>query len=130
MKRLLLILMMCPIGVLSFAQAQLSWAERAYAYVAQDSLLQAEECFEQAVREAATSEQRAMLLANLGTVQRRRGRVRESVETYTQALALTPLDAELLMHRATAYMALGNDDKAYVDLCNVLDKEKNHVEAL
>lgn len=130
MKRLLLILMMCPIGVLSFAQAQLSWAERAYAYVAQDSLLQAEECFEQAVREAATSEQRAMLLANLGTVQRRRGRVRESVETYTQALALTPLDAALLMHRATAYMALGNDDKAYVDLCNVLDKEKNHVEAL
>lgn len=130
MKRLLLILMMCPIGVLSFAQAQLSWAERAYVYVAQDSLLQAEECFEQAVREAATSEQRAMLLANLGTVQRRRGRVRESVETYTQALALTPLDAALLMHRATAYMALGNDDKAYVDLCNVLDKEKNHVEAL
>lgn len=130
MKRMLLTYLMLPMMLLVQAQQQGPWADKAFAYIAQDSLQQAEECFAKAVESATTTAQRAMLLSNLGTVQRRRGRVHEAIETYTQALALAPLDATLLMHRATAYMALGNDDKAYVDLCNVLDKQSGHVEAL
>ena len=130
MKRMLLTLLVLPMGLLLQAQTQEPWADRAYAYVALDSLRQAEECFAKAIESAATTGQRAMLLANLGTVQRRRGRVHEAVETYTEALAIAPMDATLLMHRAIAYMTLGNDDKAYTDLCNVLDKRPDEVEAL
>ena len=103
MKRMLLTLLVLPMGLLLQAQTQEPWADRAYAYVAQDSLRQAEECFAKAIESAATAGQRAMLLANLGTVQRRRGRVHEAVETYTEALAIAPMDATLLMHRAIAY---------------------------
>ena len=130
MKRMLLTYLVLPLALFAQAQSQELWADKAYAYVAQDSLRQAEECFAKAIESATTVGQRAMLLANLGTVQRRRGRVHEAVETYTQALALSPMDATLLMHRAIAYMTLGNDDKAYVDLCNVLDKQSANVEAL
>lgn len=130
MKRWLLICFIVPFALLTSAQSQGQWADRAFLYVEQDSLLQAEDCFRKAVEVSTTNGQKAMLLANLGTVQRRRGCVREAIESYTQALVLTPMDAKLHMQRATAYMALGNDDKGYIDLCNVLDKDPHHVEAL
>ncbi|MBR3859575.1 MAG: tetratricopeptide repeat protein [Bacteroidaceae bacterium] len=114
----------------SLAQSQDEWATKAYAYVEQDSLAQAEACFKQAVEAAPLSKQSAMLLSNLGAVQRRRGKMREAIESYTSALERAPLTVTILMDRATAYMALGNDDKAYTDLCNVLDKKTDHVEAL
>lgn len=114
----------------TLAQSQSQWADRAYAYMEQDSLAQAEECFRQAIETAPASNQKAMLLTNFGAVQHRRGKVHDAIESYTKALAYSPMDITILMHRATAYMALGNDDKAYTDLCNVLDKRPQHVEAL
>ena len=123
---LLLVMTVCP----ALAQSQDEWTDKAYGYMEQDSLAQAEECFRHAIETASTSSQSAMLLANLGTVQHRRGKVREAIESYTKALEYSPMDITILMHRATAYMALGNDDKAYTDLCNVLDKRSQHVEAL
>ena len=116
--------------MLVWAQSQGEWASRAYAYMEQDSLAQAEECVRHAVEAAPASKQTVMLLTNLGTVQRRRGKVHEAVDSYTKALGYSPLDVSVLMNRALAYMTLGNDDKAYTDLCNVLDKRTDHAEAL
>ena len=111
------------------AQTQSEWADKAYAYVSQDSLPQAEECFRQAVKAAPASKQNAMLLANIGTIQRRRGKVHEAIESYTQALEFAPLSISILTERAKAYLALGNDDKAYTDICNVLEQQTEHIEA-
>ena len=122
------LILMLPLTVL--AQSQGEWAAKAYSYVEQDSLAQAEECFRQAIEALPASRQNAMLLTNLGAVQRRRGKVREAIDSYTSALERAPLTVTILMDRATAYMALGNDDKAYTDLCNVLDKKTDHTEAL
>lgn len=130
MKRSILAALILLYPLLASAQSQNEWATRAYAYVEQDSLAQAEECFHQAIKASPTSRQNAMLLANLGAVQRRRGKMREAIESYTSALERAPLTITILMDRATAYMALGNDDKAYTDLCNVLDKKTDHAEAL
>lgn len=130
MKRCVLVVILLPLTLLAWAQSQSEWTSRAYAYMEQDSLAQAEECFKCAVEAAPTSKQNVMLLANLGTVQRRRGKVHEAIESYTLALNYSPLDVAILMSRATSYMALGNDDKAYTDLCNVLDKQVDHAEAL
>ena len=114
----------------TWSQSQSEWTDKAYAYASQDSLAQAEECFKKAIEASPMSKQSAMLLTNLGTIQRRRGKVREAIDSYTQALTYSPLETTILMERATAYLALGNDDKAYTDLCNVLDKKVNHTEAL
>lgn len=130
MKRWILVALALSFTLLSWAQSQSEWASRAYTYMEQDSLVQAESCFLRAVEAAPANKQNAMLLANLGTVQRRRGKVHEAIESYTQALEYSPLDVSILMNRAMAYMTLGNDDKAYIDLCNVLDKQTTHAEAL
>ena len=119
-----------PLTLLAWAQSQSEWASRAYTYMEKDSLAQAEECFKHAVEAAPTSKQNVMLLANLGTVQRSRGKVHEAIDSYTKALGYSPLNVSVLMSRATAYMSLGNDDKAYIDLCNVIDKQTDHAEAL
>ena len=112
------------------AQSQGEWIEKGYTYAAQDSLAQAEVCFIEAIKASSSNEQSAMLYSNLGTIQRRRGKIREAIEAYTQALDRSPLATPILLERATAYLALGNDDKAYTDLCNVLDKDASHIEAL
>lgn len=112
------------------AQSQSEWIEKGYTYAAQDSLAQAEACFIEAIKTSSSNEQSAMLYSNLGTIQRRRGKIREAIEAYTQALDRSPLATPILLERATAYLALGNDDKAYTDLCNVLDKDASHIEAL
>ena len=46
--------------------------------------------------------QNVMLLANLGTVQRSRGKVHEAIDSYTKALGYSPLNVSVLMSRATA----------------------------
>lgn len=112
------------------AQSQNEWIDKGYTYASQDSLAQAEACFIEAIKASSSNEQSAMLYSSLGTIQRRRGKIRESIEAYTQALDRSPLSPPILMERATAYLALGNDDKAYTDLCNVLEKDATHIEAL
>lgn len=126
----LLFLLLMAVTHSLFAQQQNEWADRAYAYVAQDSLAQAETCFKKAIEASPASGQCAMLLANMGTIQRRRGKIKEAIESYTSALDRAPFSIAVLMDRATAYMTLGNDDKAYTDLCNVLDMNPSHVDAL
>lgn len=123
---LLLAISACPL----FSQSQSEWIDKGYAYAAQDSLMQAEACFIEAIKASSSNEQSAMLYSNLGTIQRRRGKLQEAIASYTQALEYSSLNTPILMERATAYMALGNDDKAYTDLCNVLDKDATNTEAL
>ena len=123
-----LTILFCVISRASLAQV--SWTNRAYSYMEQDSLPQAEECFKQAIKSASTDEQRGMLLTNLGATQRRRGKIHEAIDSYTAALVYLPMNEAVLINRATAYMALGNDIKAYTDLCNILDKKADHTEAL
>ena len=68
MKRWILVAVILPLTMLSWAQSQGEWASRAYTYMEQDSLAQAEECFRHAVEATPASKQNVMLLTNLGTV--------------------------------------------------------------
>ena len=112
------------------AQSEATWIDKAYLYMEQDSLEQAELYFKQAIEANPTSQQNFILLSNLALVQHRRGLLHKAIENYTLALYRSPLTIPILMGRAKAYLALGNDNKAYADLCNVLDKDENHIEAL
>ena len=58
------------------------------------------------------------------------GRFEQAIADYTQALAIAPGNAAVLIARAGAYSNLGLHDSAIADYSGVLKKEKNHGQAL
>ncbi|MBR5541903.1 MAG: tetratricopeptide repeat protein [Bacteroides sp.] len=103
---------------------------RAMNAVERDSLYQAEAWFKKALQLDPANMRNALLFSNLGTVQRRMGKDKEAIESYSLALNLTPYSVTMLLNRASLYLDLDYLDKAYVDYCNVIDLEAKNQEAL
>jgi tetratricopeptide (TPR) repeat protein len=57
-------------------------------------------------------------------------RLDEAAESYTYALNLAPYSIPILLNRATVYMEQGFPNRAYIDYCQVLDRDKKNMEAL
>ena len=94
--------------------------------VEKDSLYQAEELFKKALKLEPANMRNALLFSNLGTIQRRMGKNKEALESYSLALNRTPYSITMLLNRASLYLEMDYKDKAYVDYCNVIDlDEKN-----
>lgn len=98
--------------------------------VEKDSLYQAEILFKEALRLEPANMRNALLFSNLGTIQRRMGKNKEALESYTLALNKTPYSITMLLNRASLFLDMNNLDKAYVDYCGVLDIDKRNKEAL
>lgn len=98
--------------------------------VEKDSLYQAEEFLKKALQLDPSNMRNALLFSNLGTVQRRMGKDKEALESYSLALNLTPYSTTMLLNRASLYLDLDYLDKAYVDYCNVIDLDDKNKEAL
>ena len=103
---------------------------RAMNAIERDSLLQAEAWFKKALQLEPANMRNALLFSNLGTVQRRMGKDKEALESYSLALNLTPYSVTMLLNRASLYLELDYLDKAYVDYCNVIDLDAKNQEAL
>ena len=71
-----------------------------------------------------------VLLANLGIVQHRQGKVEEAIDTFTLALERYPDQVEFLTARAEMLMQKGENNRAYLDVCRILDLEPKNVHAL
>lgn len=112
------------------AQTYQELSEKAISYVQKDSLLQAESLFKEALKLEPANSHNALILSNLGLVQRKLGHYDKAVESYTLALNLAPLAVPILQNRASIYLEQGLQDKAYVDYCQLLDVDKKNVEAL
>lgn len=98
--------------------------------VERDSLLQAEQLFKQALQLEPANMRNALLFSNLGTIQRRMGKKKDALESYSLALNMTPYSVTMLLNRASLYLDLDYLDKAYVDYCNVIDLDDKNQEAL
>ena len=103
---------------------------RAMDAVEKDSLYQAEVLFKQALKSDPSNMRNALLFSNLGTVQRRMGRNKEALESYSLALNLTPCSVTMLLNRGSLYLEMDYLDKAYADYCNVIDLDAKNEEAL
>ena len=103
---------------------------RAMNAVERDSLYQAEAWFKKALQKEPANMRNALLLSNLGTIQRRMGKNKEALESYSLALNLTPYSVTMLLNRASLYLDMDYLDKAYVDYCNVIDLDEKNQEAL
>ena len=103
---------------------------RAMSAVEKDSLYQAETLFKEALKKEPANLRNALLFSNLGTIQRRMGKNKEALESYSLALNLTPYSKTMLLNRASLYLEMDYLDKAYVDYCNVIDLDAKNQEAL
>ena len=125
---------MCIVGLLVCfqlsAQTYDELINRAMDAVEQDSLSLAETLFKKALQLEPANMRNALLFSNLGTVQRRIGKPKEALESYSLALNLTPYSVTMLLNRASLYLEMNQLDKAYVDYCNVIDLDAQNAEAL
>lgn len=103
---------------------------RAMDAVEKDSLHRAEGLFKEALKLDPANMRNALLFSNLGTVQRRMGKNKEALESYSLALNMIPYSVTMLLNRASLYLELDYLDKAYADYCNVIDMDAKNVEAL
>lgn len=120
--------LLCSLG--ARAQSYVEWVDSAYACIGRDSLAQAELCLKRAVETEPAGRSNAVLFSALGQLQRRQGKLAEAVQSYSLALNYSSLNVPVLLSRAAAYMELGDEERAYVDYCNVLDQDADQQEAL
>ena len=130
MKRICLYIVMMLVGCQLSAQTYDELISRAMSAVEADSLYQAEPLFKKALQKEPANLRNALLFSNLGTIQRRMGKNKEALESYSLALNLTPYSKTMLLNRASLYLEMDYLDKAYVDYCNVIDLDAKNQEAL
>ena len=130
MKRICLYMVMMLVGCQLSAQTYDELISRAMSAVEADSLYLAESLFKKALQKEPANLRNALLFSNLGTIQRRMGKNKEALESYSLALNLTPYSKTMLLNRASLYLEMDYLDKAYVDYCNVIDLDAKNQEAL
>ena len=129
MKKVVYIILLCCSCLQLSAQTYDELITRAMDAVEKDSLYQAEGLFKQALQLEPANIRNALLLSNLGTVQRRMGKNKDALESYSLALNLTPYSITMLLNRASLYLEMDYLDKAYVDYCDVIDLDADNAEA-
>lgn len=130
MKRVQLLIVAYFMGLQLFAQTYDELINHAMDAIEKDSLYQAEGYLKKALQLEPANMRNALLFSNLGTVQRRMGKNKEALESYSLALNLTPYSITMLLNRASLYLEMDYLDKAYVDYCNVIDLDAKNTEAL
>lgn len=103
---------------------------RAMDAVEKDSLYLAEQLLKDALNADPANMKNALLLSNLGTIQRRMGKNKKAIESYTLAINKTPFSITMLLNRASLYLEMDYLEQAYSDYCNVIDLDKKNKEAL
>lgn len=129
MKQLIVLFLFLLSVSTAGAQTYRELSDKAVEYIGQDSLVQAEALLLQALKLEPKNPHNALLFSNMGLVQRRLGRYEDALESYSFALNIAPLAVPILLDRAAIYMEKGMTDRAYLDYCQVLDKDKVNTEA-
>ncbi|MDR1500431.1 MAG: tetratricopeptide repeat protein [Tannerellaceae bacterium] len=88
---------------------------KSYDYLEKEDLLAAEATLKEAMRLEPANPNNYALLTNLGTIQRRQGKMDEALISYTAALSRHPQNATILENRASLYLETGETEKALSD---------------
>lgn len=122
------------IGLMSsvwlMAQDYNEWIDRSFSYIEANLLDSAEFALQQALRMQPANPQNALLLSNLGTIQRNLGKREQSLHSYTNGLMMAPHSVTLLMNRAALYSEMDSTDAALTDYNRVLLLDEEQEEAL
>lgn len=99
------------------------WVSLSFDYIEQDSIQQAEECIQNAMRLEPANAQNGLLFCNLGTIQRQLGKLAEAEVSYSCAIALQPETHSIRASRAQLYAEMERWTDAIVDYEAALDHE-------
>ena len=102
---------------------------RSFDYLDADSLPEAEEALLEALRIEPGNPGNGMLLLNLGTIQRRQGKLKEAEESYTIGLAFLPNNLTLLNSRAQLFAEMEKYPEAINDYTEVIYHEPENEDA-
>ena len=130
MKSLVYFLILCCCCGRLSAQTYDELVGKAMDAIEADSLYDAEIWLKEALNKEPAHMGTSLLLSNLGTIQRRMGKPKEALESYTLALNKSPHSVKILLNRASLYLELDYLEKAYLDYCNVIDLSPKNKEAL
>lgn len=104
--------------------------ERAVRAAAVDSLDEATACINRALAREPDNPRNAILLSNLGNIQRRQELFLEAFDSYARALELAPLATAIWLNRASLNLYLERYAAARDDYTRVLDLERDNQTAL
>lgn len=114
---------------ISSAQNYDELISRSFDYLDADSLPEAEEALREALRIEPGNPGNGMLLLNLGTIQRRQGKLKEAEESYTIGLAFLPNNLTLLNSRAQLFAEMEKYPEAINDYTEVIYHEPENEDA-
>ena len=104
--------------------------EKSYDFLDKKDLVSAEESLRAAMRLEPGNPMNYALLTNLGSIQRRQGKLQDALLSYTAALSGRPNNPTILENRASLYSELGETEKALNDYDALLIVEPTNEEAL
>ena len=126
----LVIIAICALDCsISSAQNYDELITRSFDYMDADSLPEAEEALREALRIEPGNPGNGMLLLNLGTIQRRQGKLKEAEESYTIGLAFLPNNLTLLNSRAQLFAEMEKYPEAINDYTEVIYHEPENEDA-
>ncbi len=102
---------------------------RSFDYLDADSLPEAEDALREALRIEPGNAGNGMLLLNLGTIQRRQGKLKEAEDSYTIGLAFLPRNITLLNSRAQLFAQMEKYAEAIDDYTEVIVQEPENENA-
>jgi len=114
---------------ISMAQSYDELITRSFDYLDADSLPQAEDALREALRIEPGNPGNGMLLLNLGTIQRRQGKLKEAEDSYTIGLAFLPKNLTLLLSRAQLFAEMEKYPEAIEDYTEVIYQEPENEDA-
>ena len=126
----IVIVAICAVNCsISSAQNYDELITRSFDYLDADSLPEAEEALREALRIEPGNPGNGMLLLNLGTIQRRQGKLKEAEESYTIGLAFLPNNLSLLNSRAQLFAEMEKYPDAINDYTEVIYHEPENENA-
>ena len=114
---------------ISFAQTYDELIAKSFDFIDADSLPQAEDALREALRIEPGNPSNGMLLLNLGTIQRRQGKLKEAEDSYTIGLAFLPKNLTLLNNRAQLFAEMEKYPEAIEDYTEVIYQEPENENA-
>lgn len=129
MKQLSVILIMIFSTLSSYAQTYEDWIEKSFVFMENQEWSAAEECILKALRLKPGNPENAILLSNLGTIQRKLGKDNEALQSYSTGLLFAASSPTLLLNRAELLFEMDSIQGALQDLTQALSIDEKNMDA-
>ena len=117
-------------GLDIYAQNETDLLSLSFDYIEQNKLDSAEIILKTVLKNNPDDPLNPFLLNNLGTIQRKMGKLDEALVSYNAALSQHPSHPVFLESRASLFIEMGHAQNAIIDYSNLLNNNPNNEEAL